>query len=385
MAVNDASLLQTSPIHSWIGIVADDKAANSISINVIIPELTPSVTGTVASTTATQAVTLTDISGNTINSSVNTGNTITAYYHGGATNRKYPPDVVKGEQVQITKFANADKYYWESLGRDDALRKTETHRIDVANRANFNDPMDDDHTYSMEVDTKRNKHICIKTSKGNGEAFAYQLMLNAGSGTAQLTDDNGNSVIINSAIAQIVIRNNKQAFFMLNGEDVIIGAPRDFIMKAGRQVLFESPLITMNVTSGSGVLAIIANAIAMSAKSSITSTAPAIGLNGAVQIPSILTAMNIRAETYANGAPGSTYGAASIALASAQATVPNVTPDTMMPASQRHAAAWEQVSAALTTVVSCFDAIQSHIGVPTAQSGITPLSTDAQMSNLQGT
>jgi len=385
MAVNDASLLQTSPLHSWIGIVAADKAANSVSISVMIPELTPSVTGTVSPSSAAQAVQLTDINGNAVNSSVQTGNTITAYYIGGDSNRKYPPDVVKGEQVKITKFANADKYYWESMGRDDAMRKTETHRIEATNRTNHDDPTDDDHSYSVELDTKRNKHICVKTSKGTGESFAYQLLLDGGNSTAQLTDDNGNSVIINSSINQIIVRNNKQAFFMLNGEDIVIGAPRDLIIKAGRQVLLDSPLVTMNITSGSGVLAIIANAIAVSAKSAATITSPAIGLNGAVQVPSILTANQIRAGTYANGAPASTYTPATINLGTAQATVSTISPDTTMPTSQRTAAAWEQVSAALTIITNCFNTIQSHTGYPTAQSGIPLLSAEAPMPNLQGT
>ena len=387
MAVNDASLLKESPVHSWIGVAAADKAPKSISLEVSIPELMPAATGTLAPASAQQTVSLTDINGSKINASVTTKNTITATYLGNSSNRKYPPDVVKGESVRITKLANADKYYWESLGRDDGLRKTETHRIETANRANFDDPVDDDHTYSMEIDTKDNKHIRLKTSKGNGESFGYLLTLDGKNGNIQLADDGGNSFTINSSSAQVIMRNAKQSFIMLNGEDGIIGVPRDLTLKAGRQTLIDSPLISINAQSGSGVVSIAANAIAQAAKSAVTTTAPAIGLNGAVQIPSILTAMNIRAATYANGAPGSTYAAASVNLGQGSGSVPSVSPDTTMPASQRHAAAWEDISNAMSAIISCFAEIKAKIAVPLT-SDTDPINQNtmtAKMNNLQGT
>ena len=385
MPVNDESLLQTSALHTWIGIVAADKAPNSIAISVIIQELTPAVTGTVGVATATQAIQLSDINGNSINSSVTTGNTITAYYTGGDTNRNYPPDVVKGEQVVITKFANADKYYWDSRGRDDSLRMTETYRIGITNRKNFSDLDDDEHAYHFEMDTKRGKHIRLQTSKGNGEVFAYQLTLNAAASTVTLADDGGNSFTIDSANAKIIARNTKNAFFMLNGEDIVIGAPRDLTIKAGRQMLLDSPLMTMNISSGSGVLQVLANSIAVAASSAITMLSPSIGLNGAVQIPTILTANNIRARVYANGSPGTTYPSASIALSTATPTNPTVTPDTTMPSSQRHAASWEQVTEALLNITRCFNAVQGVIGAPVEQTALADIAVQSKMNYLQGT
>jgi uncharacterized protein (DUF2345 family) len=200
-----------------------------------------------------------------------------------------------------------------------------------------------------------------------------------------LTDDQGNSVLINSGSQQIIIRNNKQAFIMLNGEDIIVGAPRDIVFKAGRQALLESPLITISATSGTGVLAIVANAIAMSAKNSLVATAPAIGLDGAVQVPSILTALNIRAETYANGVPGTAYAAASIGLAAAAGIIPATAPDTSMPSNDRHSAAFEQVNAAFNQAAAYFAEINAKIGVPNSTTDMTNSSTASIMNNLQGT
>jgi len=385
MTISESALLQTSNLHSWIGIVAADKAHDAVTISVMIPELTPVASGTVDVATSTQSVSLTDIKGNTINSSVTTGNTITAYYFGGRTNSKYPPDVVKGEQVRITKLSNSDRYYWESMGRDDKLRKTEIHRIEVANRSKFEDPMDDDHTYSAEIDTRGNQHIRLQTSKGNGEKFTHVLKLDAKNSQIQLSDDAGNSLVIDSANSKILMRNAKKAFVLLNGEDITIAAPRDLTIKAGRQMLLTSPLMTLNAAGGSGVMALIATAIAQTATSAITLTAPAIGLTGAVQIPSVLTVNKVRAGLYTNGAVGATYPVATHDLGSGTGNSGNASGDTAIPSSQRHAAAWEDVNTAMTTITECFTEIRNRIGVPTQHTTIPATSTASEMTALTGT
>ena len=328
MAVNESALLQTSPMHSWIGIVAADKKPNETTINVMIPELTPVATGAVGVATANQSVQLTDINGNTINSNVKTGNTITAYYMGGRTNVKYPPDVVKGEQVRITKLANADRFYWESMGRDDAMRKTETHRIEVANRTDHTDPTDDDHTYSVELDSKTNQHVRIQTSKANGEKFAYVVKLDGKNGQLQMSDDAGNSVVIDSANDKVILRNAKKSFVLLNGEDITLAAPRDVTIKAGRQMLLTGPLITVNAMEGTGIIALVANAIVKSAKSLVMTVAPSIGLNGAVQIPQNLKVTKIKSQTGSSGSIGARYPVPTINLSSGTGNIGSVTPDT---------------------------------------------------------
>lgn len=385
MPVDDNDLLNTTKTHTWVGTVAADKDANSITIQVMIPEMTPAATGKIAPVTSNQQISIKDINGNPIKASVTTSNTITAYYLGNTSNRKYPPDVVRGERVRITRLGDSDKYYWESLGRDDSLRRTETHRIEVANKENQADPTDDDHTYSAEIDTKRNKHIRLKTSKGGGEKFAYTLTLDGGSSVAQLSDDSGNSVIIDSANTKVIIRNNKNAFVMLNGLDVVIGAPRDIVIKAGRQALITSPLITVAAVNGNGVLSLVASTISGNVSSLINLTSPAIGLDGAVQVPNILSANNIKSNRYVNGTMGAVYPKVSVNLSNGSATVGSPSPDTAMPSVQRHAAAYEDVNTAMGLIISCFNEIQSHLGYPTSQTGIQPVSTSSEMNNLQGT
>jgi hypothetical protein len=173
---------------------------------------------------------------------------------------------------------------------------------------------------------------------------------------------------------------------MLNDLDVIIGSPRDLTIKATRQMLIDSPLITLKATqSGSGIISILTNAIAVSASESCVVNAPAIGLHGAVQVPTILTATNIRATVYANGAVDPAYQPSSINLADGSGTEAMVAPDTKMPAVQRHAVAWEQFSEAMTAIVDCFNQVQGRIGQPTTQEVLLPIAVTGEMTNLQGT
>lgn len=324
----ESQSLQTTPIHTWIGIVAADKGVNDIFIEVMVAELVPVLTGTLGASTKSQSVKLKNLDGGNITSNVTTKTTITAYYYGNSTNRSYPPDVVKGEQVRILQFANSDKYYWESMGRDDGLRKTETYRVEAKNRKNFSDPTDDAHSYSFELDSKRNQHVRILTSKGNGEPYAYVILLDTKNGKIQISDDVGNALTVDSGNAKVILQNSKNAFLMLNGLDVVLGSPRDITIKATRQLVIDSPLITMNSVSGSGILAINSKSVSINSTNSTVIKSSAIGLIGAVQIPSGLVSGAITAPSVTRGSPGSTYQLSSINIINGTGTSPSIQANT---------------------------------------------------------
>lgn len=386
--MDESRVNQTSPFHTWIGVAAADKGPNATTLLVTVPELTPVLTGTLQAKTNTQTIQLSDLEGNAINTNVTSTNAITAYYLGNASNRRYPPDVVRGEQVRVLKYADADRYYWESLGRDDNLRLSETLRLDVANRQSLTDPTGDNHAYSFELDSKRSHHIRLRTSQGGGEAYTYTLILDAQNSQIQLTDNVGNSLLVDSANSKVILCNAKKAFIMLNGLDAVFAAPRDITIKAGRQCLIDTPLLTVNSQSGTGVMAIMANAIALSAKSALTISAPAIGLSGAVQIPNTLTVTDVRAGSYYTGAVSATYAPASINLGAGTGINPAVTPDTTLPANQRHATAWDSFSEALTQIKGFFDQVNAVIGAPVGQASLTTNIApfiDSALNNIQGT
>lgn len=375
---------QTSPLHYWIGIVAEDKDPDSISIEVMVNELTPSMIGQVNSETVSETIQLKDINNNPIQKTATSKTTITAYYFSNATNRKYPPDVVKGEQVRIFRYGDSDKYYWESLGRDDQLRKTERLRLESKNRTNFDDPSDDAHTYSIEIDTKVNKHIRLLTSTGTGEKNTYILHLDAKNSKVRLSDDVGNAFTIDTGNARVIMQNSQKSFCMLNGQDIVLGAPRDISIKAGRQMLLNSPLISVSNTQGAGILEVNSNAVSINGTNNVVVTSPAIGLNGAVKIPQILAVNNLRAATIAGTSVGSPYQASKINMNSGGGTVTSNSPDTTMPTGQRHGTAQEQFTQAMSIVTNCFNQIQSKMGLPSSQNGLSALADQSKMNNLTG-
>ena len=109
----------------YIGIVVEDRKLESRQIKVFLREMTPFAAGKLGDNTRNETFNIKSDSGATESGSVSTTNNVTADYFGGDSNRAFPPDVVKGEQVKVCKYADEDKYYWTSMGRDDNRRKTE--------------------------------------------------------------------------------------------------------------------------------------------------------------------------------------------------------------------------------------------------------------------
>ena len=58
---------------------------------------------------------------------IQTTNAIRAEWLGDSTNRITPPDVRRGEKVQIFQYSNVDKYYWQTITQPGVnVRKKET-------------------------------------------------------------------------------------------------------------------------------------------------------------------------------------------------------------------------------------------------------------------
>ena len=136
------------------GDVAEDKAKDSREIKVYIQELLPFQSGEFEAAEAKVDVSMPDANVNQHSGNATLTNVQTAIYMDLFSNRAYPPDVVKGEQVAIFKYANSDTLYWFSLGRDDNLRKLEKFRLQVSNTpTSTGKELTDDNTYFLEIST----------------------------------------------------------------------------------------------------------------------------------------------------------------------------------------------------------------------------------------
>ena len=102
----------------YLGLVLEDKDSGSKDIKVHLEELIPFVEGEVNPKKMELQVS-SDYSEKTYSGTVEASNFVTATYLGTESNRRYPPDVRKNEQVFVLNYSDQDKYFWISSGRDE--------------------------------------------------------------------------------------------------------------------------------------------------------------------------------------------------------------------------------------------------------------------------
>jgi len=217
----------------YVGIVVEDRKLHSREIKVFLREMTPFASGAITDNTRKETYSVTDDSGAKTSGNVSTTNNITADYYGGDSNRAFPPDVVKGEQVTVLKYADEDKYYWKSMGRDDNMRKSELVRLAASNNPAGSGDLNESNTYMVELDTKLGKRIRLKTSTSSGEAFGYDFIIDAKNSFVQITDNAGNRIELLSQENKIKLTNQLGTTVNLEGAELSLMAPGDITVRAG--------------------------------------------------------------------------------------------------------------------------------------------------------
>lgn len=269
----------------WLGIVVEDRSLGSRLVKCYLKELLPTMNGGLGDSTKDEEYELEDVlNEGTINGSVKTTNCITAEWL-GITNRAFPPDVVKGEQVMVLRYADSDIFYWESLGRDDNLRRGELHRISISDDMRVVKDLDDDNTYFIELDTRTAKRIRIKTSDSDGENYRYEFMINAGEDYATLNDNIGNRIELHSAIPNIILHNSEGTWTELNKKDINSYAPQHIMMRAVDKIQLNATTINLyasdTVHATATDVKVEATGIDLKASASIDMEAPAVTITSA--------------------------------------------------------------------------------------------------------
>lgn len=222
-----------------IGIVAENKALDSKHIEVIPIEALNLMDSELGS--GTEAIKSSGIDGDGVpyQIEVQMGATLKAEWL-GETNRMTAPDVRRGEQVRLYRQGDADKFYWESLGRNDELRRLETVLYRYSGLPDNNDEsIDEDNSYYWEIST-HGKTITLKTSKRNGEFCRYTLQFDTDAGQVILVDDVGNEIQLDSKNTLIHLKNADGSTVDLDKRDVNITAPDNINLKAGNQISIQA-------------------------------------------------------------------------------------------------------------------------------------------------
>lgn len=368
----------------YIGRAAEDLPDNSTSLKIIVPQLSPAASGGVAASRTESIISTESPDGVTTQTKATTSNTITAVYI-GLSNFKYPPTVRKGEQVMVYQFGDSDQYYWRSMGRDPELRKLEVLRIEVSDKTDTRAALTDSNTYFFEMDTKVG-HVKLQTAKTNNEAVRYSLHLNGKEGLLDLKDDIGNLIHFDSQKPQIRVSNKDGSVLDLTGKIASLIGPDSAVIQGGKQILLDSPNLTMRNTKGTGITKLEFNELALEGKA-MTTTAPVIGLNGQVTTSSsIIAGGAIQATGYSTGTGTPAYTAATtdIVKGTGAGGDNSVNGVTVNPGT-RHAAAYEELLELAQRLEDMLNEVKTSLGVPVNVDGeLTAIATASKMPKNQG-
>ncbi len=232
-----------SNVKMFIGVAVEDRQLKSRELKVFLRELSPYSAGDLKDSTASETYIIKGTEGS-LSGNVKTTNCVTADYFGLNSNRSFPPDIVTGEQVLVFQYADEDKYYWLSAGRDDNLRHGELVRFAASDDMGNVKTLNEDNTYFIELDTKLTKRMRLHTAKSDGEAHSYDITIDAKNSFVSIRDDAGNSIELLSDVPQIKLTNNEGSIVDLNGSNVSVIAPETVLIRAGRELIMKAPLIT---------------------------------------------------------------------------------------------------------------------------------------------
>lgn len=273
-------------ISMFFGTAAADKDYNSRELKVYITDFLPYKTGKLEATEVKSKVGTEDSRSDGGEGNATLTNTITSEYFDLFSNRYYPPDIRKGEQVILFNIGDSDTYYWYSQGRDDRLRRCEKLRFAISDDVAFDKELNNDNTWFIEMNTlpkddgSQRKELVISTSKSDKEEFRYLFKIDAVANTLQINDDADNMILMESKEKRIFIRNTDGCSWELNKKNIAMVAVDDLTLKAGRQMVFDTPLIVDQQDKKDKAAEKISDEIHFKANKAIVLSAPMIGING---------------------------------------------------------------------------------------------------------
>lgn len=163
----------------------------------------------------------------------------------GEPNRVTPPDVRRGEQVIIYRFADTEYYFWSSAFNN-LMRKLETvtHWYSGTPDDSSGAPTAKtaDNGYIVEVST-HDGHILISTSKLNGEKCRYTVALDGKNGKFNLTDDLGTDIDLDSVAGILTATTENE---IIHNTKKFTSNCQTFEVNASEGVSFNTPITKMS-------------------------------------------------------------------------------------------------------------------------------------------
>lgn len=203
-----------------IGIVTENKERGTNTVEICPIEIVPDISSELTVETVNEergGANFFDDSTYKVN--VDFGGSIPAVWV-GETNRLTSPDVRRGEQVRLFQLGDSDEWFWESLGRDDDLRRLETVIFTInANPENVDADVSPDNSYSIEY-SAHDKHITLRTSMANGEYCSYIAQFNLKDGKYVIEDNEENHILLDTKNTNIQLKNSEESLLSLNKTNI---------------------------------------------------------------------------------------------------------------------------------------------------------------------
>lgn len=202
-----------------LGVVAENKLRSSDVIEVTLQEIHPFINGEIRADITTDTVSGVNSMDHSFSVSVNMSNTVTAKWKGDGTNRITPPDVRRGDVVEVWQYGEVNIYYWTIRSNPGVknVRKLETVTNAYSNTRDENDNTPTaENSWFDEVNTHDKLWTLAKTNKKDGEPFAYVVQINAKDGVIVMADDAGNYFQMDSKEQRLELVNSHGSSFDLH-------------------------------------------------------------------------------------------------------------------------------------------------------------------------
>lgn len=256
-----------------VGYVTKNKAYDSRIIQALPVESASATDGEVTHNPVQDILKGMDAKGNAYEVKATATRDLECEWYPFEDNRVTPPDVRRGELVEIYRLGNSAKYFWRSMNMRNGLRTLE-HVVTAygATPKPGGSGLDMDSSYTTVV-SPLNGYINLRTSKANGEPFSYTLQINTKDGIVGLQDDVGNYFELNSKETRLQLRNVDNSFVKIEKQEIDLNADKRIRFTVGGTTMELTP---ETIASRTQRQTHDATTIGMTAASSIELSAPTI-------------------------------------------------------------------------------------------------------------
>ena len=272
-----------------IGVVAANKLPSSHEIEVTDLERSPMADGEITDNIESYKGSGTSNSEESFDVDVESTASLKAkWLKLGCTNRVTSPDVRRGERVAIWRFGDSDQFFWMDIETSTKLRRLETVVYSFSNNRKENVENTAETTYYFEISTM-GKYIHLHTSKNDDEPYIYDIQLNTKDGCLTFMDDDGNSMVMDSAEQRIELHNKMNSFVKIDKKIITLKSDEEIILDTNK-ITFKGKSSINTYTQS---YTIEAGAYKLTAGSYNVNTANA-QFSGSVSLPGTLSAGSYR-------------------------------------------------------------------------------------------